>query len=74
MKTFVWEARKFWDSTFATVLLVLLLLYFWQHLHFPLLSELSHGDSWGDWLRTGELGEVMLAAYAPEGATNALID
>ena len=32
------------------------------------------GHSWGDWLRTGVPGGVMLVAYAPEGAMKTLTD
>ena len=35
---------------------------------------ITPGDSWRDWLRIGAPVGVMLAAYAPEGTTKALID
>ena len=31
------------------------------------------GDNWGDWLRTGIPGSIMLAAYVTEGAMRILL-
>ena len=39
----------------------------WKH---TLKKPDTVGDSWRDWLRIGGAGGIMLAAYAPGGATN----
>ena len=56
------------DSVLASTLCTLIIA------GYTYIELATPGDGWGVWLRTGVPGRVMLAAYAPEWATKALID